>query len=627
MAHKLRSRIAALDSGRFKTYCAIVIAMTTVITAYSMVIVAQLRSDTEENNRRFNEYFNTAVDNNLNGISDFAYDILHSSFSAKMIADNSMINAAALRHEIYLYKTSNRLVGDIIEYFPSLDMLVGNNGYYSPIVYYKSGGDFGINTAYSQEKFEHWFNCLFSLKQPGFYLIDDMNGKPAVFYFCSLPNPLDTADRCEVVVILSENGLLEILKELVEDGGYKAALLADDDGTVYAHFGENYGIIGTNIFDCSEVGKEYIVSKTNSPLLELNCITIKERGTAYRTVAIVTKILIAADLIAVCAGIALAVLYAERNRRELQRLAALFMPNQTDNLSIEYIEKQIDTLLADNRSVVDEAEKQQRIVDTAFFRDVLNRKDATAEEINLLTTLYNEDIANDTFVLAVIEYSSAERIHSKDIYKIVSQAEHENFRIYFTSLKNALVFMINFDSDAENGRIGKFIGTVKKSMGNTVSITSIATGAPFVSIEDVPKQWKQLKKSIGSPGTVQIPEKQIEQSDSNEYIDPAILAHEIAIKEFNNAQLSLQLLADRVGVSQVYLSRVFKQKYGMSVMHYINYLRVDEAKRLITSGDEPLKVIALKVGFISDINLIRVFKKYENITPGSYRAQEEKTGQ
>lgn len=623
MPQKLRSKLAALDSGRFKTYCAIVFAMAAVITVYSLVIVAQLKSDTEENNRRFNEYFNTAVGNNLNGISDFAYNILRSSFSTKMTSDDSMANAAALRHEIYMYKNSNRLVGDIIEYFPSLDMLVGNNGYYSPIVYYKSGGDFGINLTYSQEKFEHWINCLFSDKQAGFYLIDDINGKPAVFYFCSIPNPLDEADRRKVVVILSSDGLVEKLKELVNDGGYKSALLADDNGTVYAHYGEKLGISGTNRFDVSAVGKGYTVSKTNSPLLGLNCITIREKGTAYRIVAVVTKILITADILAVIVGIILSIVYAERNRKELQRLVSLFEPSQSDNLSIEYIEKQIDTLLADNRSVVDEAEKQQRIVDTAFLRDILNRKDATAEEINLLTTLYNEDIANDTFVLSVIEYSSEEIVHSSDIYKVISKYEHENFRIYYAAIKNTLVFMINFDSDSENGRIGKFIAAVKKFLGSSVSITGSATGVPFVSIDDVIKQREHLQKNIGD-STMQTQEKQDIES-GGEYVDPAILAHEIAVTEYNNSQLSLQLLAERVGVSQAYLSRVFKQKYGMSVMHYINYLRVEEAKRLITSGDEPLKVIALKVGFISDINLIRVFKKYENITPGSYRAQEEKS--
>ena len=59
-------------------------------------------------------------------------------------------------------------------------------------------------------------------------------------------------------------------------------------------------------------------------------------------------------------------------------------------------------------------------------------------------------------------------------------------------------------------------------------------------------------------------------------------------------------------------------------MRYINYLRIEEAKRLIISGSDPLKVIALKVGFLSDINLIRVFKKHENMTPGLYRELKKK---
>lgn len=627
MQQRLKSKIAYLNSGRFITYCMIVIAMAVVITVYSLAVVRQLKEDTEENNLRFNQYFNTAVGNTLNGISDFAYNILRGSFSENMSSDDILNNAAGLRHEIYMYKNSNRLVGDIIEYFPALNMMVGNNGYYSPLVYYKSGGDYGINVAYSQEKFGHWFNCLFSDKTAGFYVIDEMNGAPAVFYYCSLPNPLDENERREVVVILSRDGLLEVLKELVNDGEYRAALLTDDAGTVYANYGDNPGIIGNNLFDVSAVGKEYSISETESPMLALNCITIKERGAAYRTVDLVSRIFITADVLAICAGIVLAVFYSERNRKELYRLAALFKPAQDENLSLEYIGKQIDSLLADNRLVVDEAEKQQRIVDTAFLRELLTKKEATSEEINLITTLYNEDIANDSFVLMTMTCASDEKVNSGRIYDIISETDQDDFRIYYAAVNSLLVFLINFDSDAENGRIRKLIAGLKKGTQENLTIKGTVTGAPVVSIEDVLKQWEIIRKQAAESGEYDDDKAagEGEDGETGEYVDPALLAYDIAVREFNNSQLSLQLLAERVGVSQVYLSRVFKQRYGMSVMHYINQLRVEEAKRLITSGDEPLKVIALKVGFISDINLIRVFKKYEKITPGLYRSKEDRT--
>lgn len=77
-----------------------------------------------------------------------------------------------------------------------------------------------------------------------------------------------------------------------------------------------------------------------------------------------------------------------------------------------------------------------------------------------------------------------------------------------------------------------------------------------------------------------------------------------------------------MGVSQVYLSKLFKQEYGMSVMRYVNYLRIEAAKELIMNGSDNLQVVAHKVGFISDVNFIRVFKKYEKTTPGLYRSKD-----
>ena len=79
------------------------------------------------------------------------------------------------------------------------------------------------------------------------------------------------------------------------------------------------------------------------------------------------------------------------------------------------------------------------------------------------------------------------------------------------------------------------------------------------------------------------------------------------------------MIAEQVGLSQSYVCKVFKKKYGMGISQYINQVRIEHAKELIRSGDQNLKVIALQVGFSGDVQFIRVFKKYELITPGKYR--------
>jgi len=85
--------------------------------------------------------------------------------------------------------------------------------------------------------------------------------------------------------------------------------------------------------------------------------------------------------------------------------------------------------------------------------------------------------------------------------------------------------------------------------------------------------------------------------------------------------LSLCTISDEIGFSQSYVSRMFKKKYGIGVAQYINQVRVENAKKLIRSGASNIKAIALQVGFSSDVQFIRVFKKLEGVTPGTYRAE------
>lgn len=97
----------------------------------------------------------------------------------------------------------------------------------------------------------------------------------------------------------------------------------------------------------------------------------------------------------------------------------------------------------------------------------------------------------------------------------------------------------------------------------------------------------------------------------------------IISEEYDNPQMSLSILSERLGVSQSYLSRVFKQEYGENISHYLSKTRVEHAKMLMCNGDENLNAIALKVGFLSDMNFIRVFKKLENETPGNFRKKSK----
>ena len=85
--------------------------------------------------------------------------------------------------------------------------------------------------------------------------------------------------------------------------------------------------------------------------------------------------------------------------------------------------------------------------------------------------------------------------------------------------------------------------------------------------------------------------------------------------------LSLHMISEEIGISQSYVSRMFKKKYGIGIAQYINQVRIFNAKKLIQEGSLNIKTISIQVGFSSDVQFIRVFKKLEGTTPGAYKSE------
>lgn len=94
-------------------------------------------------------------------------------------------------------------------------------------------------------------------------------------------------------------------------------------------------------------------------------------------------------------------------------------------------------------------------------------------------------------------------------------------------------------------------------------------------------------------------------------------------ENYNQHFLGLCYISEQVGVSTSYVSKVFREEYGIGVVEYMNELRIEAAKKLMEKEGITIKEVAEQVGFTSDIHFIRIFKKYENITPGVYKRQNK----
>lgn len=95
------------------------------------------------------------------------------------------------------------------------------------------------------------------------------------------------------------------------------------------------------------------------------------------------------------------------------------------------------------------------------------------------------------------------------------------------------------------------------------------------------------------------------------------------IKEFirNNMArpLSLQSVSKEMGVSQTYLSRLFRKYEDISFNNYLTSLRMEKAKELLKSEEKIfVKDVAEQVGYKDQFYFSRIFHTYTGVRPSEY---------
>lgn len=93
------------------------------------------------------------------------------------------------------------------------------------------------------------------------------------------------------------------------------------------------------------------------------------------------------------------------------------------------------------------------------------------------------------------------------------------------------------------------------------------------------------------------------------------------IEQNYQSDLSLQEVAGKFFVSREYISRKFKQEYGINFSDYIVSVRIEKAKLLLQNPNLKLSQIAEMVGFHDVKYFSKVFKKQAGTSPKDYRTQ------
>ncbi len=118
-----------------------------------------------------------------------------------------------------------------------------------------------------------------------------------------------------------------------------------------------------------------------------------------------------------------------------------------------------------------------------------------------------------------------------------------------------------------------------------------------------------------SKGTDNVDES--EKENSGKSMQLVEKAKEFVDKQYSDKDMNVNSVANELNVNNSYLSRTFKQIYGIGMLEYINNVRLENAEILMADG-MTVKDAADKVGFTTPRPLIRCFREKHGTTPGDF---------
>ena len=93
-----------------------------------------------------------------------------------------------------------------------------------------------------------------------------------------------------------------------------------------------------------------------------------------------------------------------------------------------------------------------------------------------------------------------------------------------------------------------------------------------------------------------------------------------AIHSCSGDELSLEMLSKAACLSKYHFLRLFRSAYGFSPHQYIQQLRIERARTILSRTDTPVADLADLLGFVNSQSFSRLFSQRVGVSPSRYRS-------
>ncbi|MCL2426164.1 MAG: AraC family transcriptional regulator [Oscillospiraceae bacterium] len=113
-------------------------------------------------------------------------------------------------------------------------------------------------------------------------------------------------------------------------------------------------------------------------------------------------------------------------------------------------------------------------------------------------------------------------------------------------------------------------------------------------------------------------------SKENVFSKPIITCHDY-IYEHLHSTITIDELANHVGLNSSYLSTLFKKEVGISASEYIRRKRIEAGENMLKYSNFSLSEISEYLAFSSYSHFAGIFRKYTHFSPKEYRKKFYRT--
>ena len=90
-------------------------------------------------------------------------------------------------------------------------------------------------------------------------------------------------------------------------------------------------------------------------------------------------------------------------------------------------------------------------------------------------------------------------------------------------------------------------------------------------------------------------------------------------QNYDNPDLSVSTIAEAFNMSVSHLTKVFKQRTGLTLKFYITESRMNAAASMLLNSSYPIGEIAERTGFLTSQAFRKAFHQYYSVSPSEFR--------